>query len=157
MRNVNRIQNSIFLIVFFIAVSVGLFCLFSKIYHFYMINGLLKTEQIQWYVNTLYYLLPCCFISYFGFKIIKLSLFFDNYLFKGKLILSILFYCLQFTFLMLVGLSTLFFLLDKFYNNIELYYLFKFGMIAIIYFYVMYVIVKLCKYKLSDWQKELDF
>ena len=157
MRNTNRIQNSIFLIVFFIVISISLFCLFSKIYHFYMINKLLKTEQIQWYANTLRYLLPLSMISNFGLKLIRKSLFFDNYLFKGKLILSILFYCLQFTFLMLIGLSTLFFLLDRFYDNIGLYYLFKFGMIAIIYFYVMRIIVKLCIYKLSDWQKELDF
>lgn len=157
MRNLNRIQNTIFLIVFFIVVSIGIFYMFFKIYHFYMINNLLKTEQIQWYANTLRYLLPCCFTSYFGLKITKLSLFFDNYLFKGKLILSILFYCLQFTFLMLIGLSTLFFLLDKFYNNIGLYYLFKFGMIVIIYFYVTYIVIKLCKFKLSDWQRELNF
>ena len=58
---------------------------------------------------------------------------------------------------MLIGLSTLFFLLDKFYNNIGLYYLFKFGMIVIIYFYVTYIVIKLCKFKLSDWQRELNF
>lgn len=157
MHNVNRLQNSIFLIILFIVVSVGLFFLFSKIYHFYMVNGLLKSEQIKWYVNTLCYLLPLCMMSNFGLKLIKKSLTIDNYLFKVKLIFSILFYCLQFTFLMLIGLSTLFFLLDKFYNNIGLYYLFKFGMIAIIYFYVMFIVVKLCKYKLSDWQKLLNF
>lgn len=157
MRNINRIQNTIFLIVFFIIVSIGIFYMFFKIYHFYMINGLLKTEQIQWYTNTLRYLLPLGIISNFGLKLIRKSLTIDNYLFKGKLIFSILFYCLQFTFLMLFGLSTLFFLLDKFYDNIGLYYLFKFCMIAIVYFYVTYIVIKLCKYKLSDWQRELDF
>ena len=156
MHNINRIQNSIFLVVFFIAVSVGLFCLFSKIYHFYMINGLLETEQIQWYANILRYLLPCCLISYIGFKITKILLSFDNYFYKVKLIFSVFFYGLCCTFSMLFCLTTLFFLLDKFYNVVVLYYLLKFCMIIVVYFYVMNFVVKLLKFKLYDWQNELN-
>ena len=156
MRNINRIQNSIFLIVFFFFFFIGLFCLFSKIHHFYMMNGLLKTEQIQWYANILRYLLPCCLISYVGFKMTKTLLSFDNCFYRIKLIFSVFFYGLCYTFSMLFCLTTLFFLLDKFYNVVVLYYLLKFCMIIVVYFYVTNFVVKLLKFKLSDWQNELN-